>query len=461
MIGSGERFRATVNSPLNRWLRGQDAVSLLSAFAVLLICLPSRLVLAPLGAAGTPAQLVGLSMLTWWVAQWAARAHPDVDPVRADPIICAQLLLVAAVMISYVKATTRPIDAVELAAADRGVLSLFAWTGIILLAGTRVASLHRLDVLLRRIVALGAGLATLGMVQFFTGQLLTDRIVVPGLSVNTTLQAAQRQGFFRPAGTATHPIEFGVVLAMLLPVALHYAMTPSGRGRVRTWYPAGAIAMAILLSISRSAVLAAVVALLLLLPTWPKRRRRVSGGLGSLLLLIVFVVVPGLLGTFRDLIFGINADSSALSRTGSYETAWRFIRLDPIFGRGFGTFLPSYRILDNQYLGVTIETGLVGLACLVALFVAGVAVGVRLRRSGQGTAAADLAQSLAASVAAGACGFATFDAFSFPMVAGLMATVLGCLAALQRLHAGADLDRLLRAHQLRWQRQQASVESSR
>jgi hypothetical protein len=45
----------------------------------------------------------------------------------------------------------------------------------------------------------------------------------------------------------------------------------------------------------------------------------------------------------------------------------------------------------------------------------------------------DLAQCLAASVAAGAVAFATLDAFSFPVVSGLTFLLIGCVGAIWRL----------------------------
>jgi hypothetical protein len=47
-----------------------------------------------------------------------------------------------------------------------------------------------------------------------------------------------------------------------------------------------------------------------------------------------------------------------------------------------------------------------------------------------------LAQSLAAAAAVAMVSFATFDALSFAMAAGMTFFLLGCVGALWRLHVG-------------------------
>ena len=102
-------------------------------------------------------------------------------------------------------------------------------------------------------------------------------------------------------------------------------------------------------------------------------------------------------------------------------------------GRGFLTFMPQYRILDNQYLGLAIDTGLLGLLSLLGLFVVGMVVALRTRFRSSDPATRSLAQSLAASIAAAVASFALFDAFSFPMFAGLTFMMLGLAGCLWRL----------------------------
>ena len=47
-----------------------DAATVITLYVLLLILLPSRLIIGPLGAAGTPAQALGMLGLLWWCATW-------------------------------------------------------------------------------------------------------------------------------------------------------------------------------------------------------------------------------------------------------------------------------------------------------------------------------------------------------------------------------------------------------
>ncbi|MDQ2839108.1 MAG: O-antigen ligase family protein [Actinomycetota bacterium] len=419
---------------------GFDAVTLLTFFFFVLFAIPSRLIFAPLGASGTPAQVLSLGLGTWWAAVKLAGAAPD--PRSKDVIRRAMLLFVGAILISYLVAATRPVSAAELRQADTGLVLALGWLGLLLFTGSGLASMTALQTTLRRLVLAGGLLAALGLVQFVTKRPFTNYIQIPGLTTNNTLvSVVGRGGLTRPAGTALHPIEFGAVLTMILPIALHFAMHDRTRNVTRRWFPVALIAIAVPISISRSAIVSTIVVLLLVLPTWSRATRRATYAVMVALFGLLYVAVPGLLGTLSGLFTGISGDSSAQSRTDSYALATEFITRHPIFGRGFLTFLPQYRILDNQYLGLAIETGVVGVATLLILFLCGIFTGYSIRRRGVDAATASLANALAASVASAGASFALFDAFSFPMAATLVFFMLGCLAALDRLNWYRAADR--------------------
>jgi O-antigen ligase len=220
---------------------------------------------------------------------------------------------------------------------------------------------------------------------------------------------------------------------MCLPIALHFAFQDKHRPLLRRWFPVAAIAIAVPISISRSAIVSTVVVLCFLIPSWPVGIRRRAYGAMFALSGVIYLLVPGLLGTLAGLFTGISSDTSAQSRTGSYPLALQFIERAPVFGRGFQTFLTSFWILDDQYLGTLIETGIVGLAALLGLFITGVTVARRVRKRSADARDRSLAQSLAAAVASALVSFALFDAFSFPMAASLIFFILGCVGALNRL----------------------------
>jgi polysaccharide biosynthesis protein PslJ len=413
-----------------------DAVTALTVFLVLLFAIPSRLIFAPLGGAGSPAQLLGVAALLWWAATRLARGSRS---STRQPIRWAMGAFVVANLLSYVAATIRPIDDVELRAADRGLLSLLSWLGIVLLACDGIPSRARLDVLLRRLVIAGGCIAILGLAQFFTHQAFVNYIQIPGLSQNTDLGIVlNRDGFSRPAGTALHPIEYGIVITMMLPLALYYALMDKHRPPLRRWWAVIPLAMAVPVSISRSAIVCTAVVLAVMLPALSRTIRRRAYTAIVVLLSAAFVAVPGIIGTLFGLFTGIGGDSSAQSRTGSYTLAWEFISRAPVFGRGFQTFLPQYRILDNQYLLSTIETGIVGVAALLALFATGFVTARKVRKLARDEPTRLLAQAIAASILAGAASFALFDALSFPQVANLVMLMVGIAGAAYRLQVDGD-----------------------
>jgi cell division protein FtsW (lipid II flippase) len=405
---------------------------MLTAYVVALVAIPSRLVVGPLGSAGTPAQILGMLLLAWCACM-------VLGPWRLDfserlPIRFAILGFVCTVLASFVAASLRPTSGTESRAATVGVLCALAWLGISMTAMHAVPSRERLDVLLRRLVWAAGGLATLGILQFATKHAFTNYIQIPGLTANSTLTSViSRASFARPAGTALHPLEFGAVLTMCLPLAIHYALQDTHRTRIRRWYPVAALALAIPISISRSAILSTVVALAILLRTWTPAMRRRGLLVIAGVFVVVFVSVPGLLGSITHLFTGISGDTSAQSRSGSFNVAFQFVGRAPWFGRGFGTFLPDYRILDDQYLLSLIETGIIGLAVLLAMFGTGVANGLRIWRRSNDETDRSLGAALAAGIASAGVTWGLFDAFSFPMAAGMLFLLLGCLGALYRL----------------------------
>ena len=408
-----------------------DAVGLLTAYVVVLVAVPSRLVFAPLGGAGTPAQMLGMALAVWWVT--LAIGQRRRATLVWQPLRVTMLLFAAAVIASYVAAATRPIESAELRSADLGLLSVISWIGVLFVAMDHVGSRARLDTLLRRVAVAGGALATLGLLQFVTKLPFTNLIQIPGLSSNNALvSVSSRSGLTRPAGTALHPIEFGAVLTMILPLALHYAMTDSGKTMLRRWYPVAAICVAVPISISRSAIVSAIVVLAFLVPTWTKSVRRRAYLALTVLSGTLYLLVPGLLGTLTGLFSGLSSDDSAKSRTGSYDLAGAFIGRAPMFGRGYSTFLPTYRILDNQYLKILVEAGVVGLITLLALFASGVLTARTVRRLAPDPQTRQLAQALAASVASALVSFALFDAFSFPMASSLIFLLLGAIGAARR-----------------------------
>lgn len=409
---------------------GADAVTLLSVLMALRLGLPSQLVVGALGGLGSPATLLGLLLLGYWF--WH-RLHGG-GPTRGAPANAAAGLFLAAVLASYAAGAARGIASEELTLSTLAILVLAGWLGGFLLASDGVTDIDRRRILVGRLAVFGAIFAGFGLLQFLTDQAWVDKLSIPGLVRNTQIYSVSlRGGFVRPFGTAIHPIEFGSVIAMLLPLTIVHGMLASPR-RWFVWVPALVTMLAAEISLSRSAIVCVIVGLVLLWPALTRIQRLVGGVAVMVLGIVVFVAVPGMVATITSLFGGSAGDSSVTSRVDSYGMAVDLLGRYPVFGRGFGTFLPRYRIFDNQYLLALVETGVIGTLAMVTLWAVPVfgVVGV-IRRSAAGAPLRLLATGLLASSVVGAIGLALFDGFGFPMMPAVWFVVLGLAGACYRL----------------------------
>ncbi|HEY8524091.1 MAG TPA: O-antigen ligase family protein [Acidimicrobiales bacterium] len=391
-----------------------------------MVLVPPTHIIGPLGAIGTPATVVALlALLLWGVAVLTpGELARTVVPVRV-----VMGLLVGTVSLGYAVLHVRAVPGVELLSSDRALLQVLSWAGVALLAAEGLRDRDEVTRVLRTLVAAVAVMAVIGFLQFRSGvdlAVLANRI--PGLTENNELVSIQdREGFRRPAGTATHPIEFGCVIAMTLPLALHLAGFDVARSAARRWLPVAAIAIGIPAAVSRSAVLAAAVAAVVVFAGLDRRLWPRALGAGATFVVLVYATTPGLLGTLRDLFVYAESDRSIAYRTSDYEVVGEYVRSSPLLGHGPGTYIPeSYlAILDNQYLMSVVELGLVGLAVVVVYLLATAFLGRGARHRSRAPADRDLGQALAATSLAGAAAAFTFDGFSFLMYAGLIPLGLG------------------------------------
>jgi len=328
---------------------------------------------------------------------------------------------------------TRDISQVEALGADRGLIELAAWAGLVIVISQSVSGYAQLNVLLRRAVIFGSVVAGIGIFEYYSGLNVTNFIHLPGLTDNATYSTLQsRDGLNRPSSTAVDPIEFGVVMAMLLPLALHQAITRSRASSFSRWVPVALIAFAVPISVSRSAILAAPVGCIILVSAWRPRQRHTFYAILALGLIALKAVTHGLIGTLLNYFTGMfgGGDASVATRTDDYARDWPYIVQRPLFGRGFGTFLPQlYSWTDNMYLNSLIETGIFGLLSLLLLYLTGIHCAAAGRRRTQDEERRGLGQALVASIAVAAVGSATFDALDFPMLAGTLFFLLGAAGA--------------------------------
>ena len=375
-----------------------------------------------------------------------ARSHPHAPGVRR--LRTAALLSYAA---GHLRGWSQPADihqrsdrlweAAEVqqvteivsSASDRGLLALAGWAGVLLLTSEGIRTWTQLEQLVDWIVRVAAIVAAMAVTQYFTGINVASYLRIPGLvGLIDFGQALSRSDLNRVVATSAHPIELGVVMAGLLPLALYRALRSPRRPT--QWIPVALMGVATLMSVSRSAILVCAVAFIVLFIGWPMKVRVVAAVAAVPLALALRVALPGLLGTIRSLFTGLEADPSVTGRTDDYALVFRLIEQRPLHGQGLFTFVPMvYRTVDNQMLVMLLELGVVGTAVFVILFVTAQAAAWAPRRLGLDQDKQQLGIAVSASLAGIVTSFITFDALSFRQVAGFTFLLMGLAGAVHHL----------------------------
>lgn len=414
---------------------------MLTVYIVLLFAIPSSTTIAALGGVGRPSVLWGLVLLFWWVlSRLQARDHAA--PPVAQPVRWAFAAFVVVVLVSFAAAMLRGQPADQISPATTALLRLASWSGVLLVAMDGIDTYADAAKLVRRLALAGAALAALGLAQFVTGQTLLDWVgLIPGLSVDTS-GVATRGAFTRAAGTAIHPLEYGTAVVAALPLAITTAVNHGFRNRPSRfaawwWLAVGVMLLASLVTVSRSAIIGLAVALVASLPAIPRTYRWVVAVGGGVVAAAVFALVPGMFGTLLNLFVGASDDPSTQSRTTALSRVPEFVASSPLFGQGFGTFLPRYYIFDNAWVLLTVELGILGLLCLIATVITAIGSAIWASRVSPFEDTKAMSRALAASLLTIAVLLLFFDGLSFPISAGLLFLTIG-LAATMRTIAAAD-----------------------
>lgn len=428
------------------------AWAFVATYAILLLCIPTRLIVGPVGAPGTPANLLAMVGLLWWTCSTVG----GLGQVRGvTPMRVAFALFTVAVLLSYAAghldgwsqpadihqrsdrlweaADVTQVTAIASSAADRGLLALAGWAGVLLLASEGIRSWDQLEKLVDWVVRGAAIVAAMAVVQYFTGSNIASYLQIPGLvGLIEFGDALSRSELNRVVATSAHPIELGVVMAALLPLALHRALRDPRR--LVPWIPVALVGVAALMSVSRSAIVVLGVAFLVLFIGWPMRTRVVMAIVAAPLALALRAALPGLLGTIRSLFTGLSADPSVAGRTDDYPLVFGLIEKNPWHGQGLFTFVPMvYRTIDNQLLVMLLEIGYVGTAAFALLFITSQLAAWAPRRRRLDPQKQQLGYAVSAALLGIVTSFATFDALGFRQVAGLTFLLMGMAGAIHHL----------------------------
>lgn len=410
-------------------------LGLLALFLTLQFLIPARLVIGGMGAIGRPSVAIGLLLAFLWLIS-AVRAHHLPD--GRQPIRWVVGIFLAVQMLGNVVGFDRLPSAAQASAADKWLIFTVAICGITLAVADGMASRDDLDRLLRLLVGFACAMSLVGVLQFVGIVDLTQYIRIPGLHQNSDLIDASSRGdgdFPRVAGTANHYIEFGVVLALVLPVALHYALfSPFGRTRLWRWLGVGLIALGIPLSISRSAIVTVLIVMAMMAIVWPMRQRYNALVLGVLAVACFHVLNRGVLGTIKALFVHADDDPSVTDRIERTATVMDLWHERPILGWGAGMVTPEeFLLLDNQIYMFLIAGGVVAVVVMVAFFFVPYLLGRSVRLRGKDEETRHLGHTLAVTMPGAVVASGTFDSFSFATFVGVICVLIGAIGALWRL----------------------------
>lgn len=408
--------------------RRAQAAPLALAFAALLFIFPSEVAIAgPLRSNGSPARLVGMVAMTLLLLD-LLRARRAKE-VPSSPVVVLVLVYLVQALFFYGWVTLHgqrdPADLL------RQLLFAVSACGTALYAAVRVTTMRVAQQVVGVLVA-GCTLSAVVAVTQAVGSPVKwgTLVTLPGfVQVAGISSGDARLGFRRVLGTASHPIEFGVVLGCCLPLAVHlFRHGNTRRSRRAAGLAAGLMATALPFALSRGGLVCITVAVLVFLSVQPWVVRVGTLLLGAVAVCAAFVLAPNLFSALVRLFADDASDPSIRGRTDDYPIVDAAFNAAPWLG---GAPTPPGLILDNQWFVVLTGRGLVGLlvfAALIALPVAGLlATAWRVRRTDPRR------QSLAAALAGALCSLAVsggvFDLMSFGQAALLLFFLVGLSAA--------------------------------
>jgi hypothetical protein len=211
----------------------------------------------------------------------------------------------------------------------------------------------------------------------------TDK-VLPGffhveLADSTVVDSQGRRGIVGPAEVGLEAVS---MLSMALPIVLVGIVSAGQERRQRILYALAACALvAGTLATGRKSALIAPAAVVLTLAYFRRRELLSLAPLGLVVGAVVTVLSPGMIGGIVSQFTRSDASTVATTsdRTADYDAIRPDLWTHILFGRGFGSYNhDTYRILDSEILGRTVETGVLGLAAFLMI---GLAVVFAARRT--------------------------------------------------------------------------------
>lgn len=219
-------------------------------------------------------------------------------------------------------------------------------------------------------------------------------------------------------GPTAQPLAVAVMLSLTLPFAFAWLLKAEDR-RQRLIY-AGIVLLLIggaVATQKKTSMVGPLVCVVVLVAYRPRAMARLAP-LAIVLVGVVHVIAPGALGAVIDQLAPgtVTKVNTTKDRVSDYSAIKPDIAAHPLVGRGYGSYdQKKHRILDNQYLGLAIGVGLIGLIGYLAIFATSFLSAHRVARSNDPERAPPALGAAAAIVVALVSG-AILDFLSFPQL---------------------------------------------
>jgi hypothetical protein len=440
----------------------------------LLIPEDDRYTLAGTGSAFQlePYRIIVMTMVLGWIL--AIMVDPRVRPrkTRFD----GPLLLISFAIVGSEVFNAARVAGVASYVIKSLVLTVFLFAFVYVLASV-VKKRETIDTLLKVMVCAGCVEAIAGIIQSRTKTRFNifDHMhrLLPMFQFNLSAESGGmlRNGHFRAIASAGHPIELSVVMAMLTPIAAYVAIRS---GKKIWWVAVPLLVLGNLSSGSRTGMVGTLAIAVVFFSMRPRECLKFSPALIPALV-VIQVAAPGALSGTLSAFFpkggliaqqsqtyagsgGAGQQASRLSRLGP-QLRGTFAHHNEFFGEGYGTRIigdnsahtnsaqsayeataqDNAQILDDQWLGNLLDTGLIGFAAWLWLFIRVVRKLAARARLERGTPEGWLPVTLAASITCYAVCMYLYDAWGFIQGTMVLLMLIGCASALlwMPLPAGA------------------------
>lgn len=417
---------------------------------VLVICLlPARSIPpGPLGGQGGPTRVLAavavvLTLLTFFLLR---RGTPK-SSINPGAVILLTVLSLR-LLIWGLGVTSLSNFAIE-SSKYRAIPTLILTYGVGLYVVTRVRTARQQAWILGFLLAGLTYDCIVGLLQSVSPVDLQLLFQPPGFVLNEDVDGGrvvsklfERFGALRGYGTSGHPIEFSVVAAITVPLAIHFSrFATTKRLRVMATGATLIALAAVPAGVSRSGLIALIVALFTYM--WAFNLRQVASALlgGSIVFLAGFAAFPKIFEALWLTTINSGDDDSVRQRVEAYAKVSQTFHDHPVFGIGLGASPPAtYGFLDNEWAQALVQGGIVGVTGTLLLTIGGFFGMAGSLRVAESTRDRNQAYAMGGMFTGILASSFTFDLFAYPQVTFLFFILFGLMWCRVRIRRSADVN---------------------